>query len=47
MEHIEPDEFLASYWPAPMLRPGDLCDPMRPTGMLTAAPDALMNGDES
>ncbi|WP_189970527.1 hypothetical protein [Streptomyces violascens] len=47
MEHIEPDEFLASYWSAPMLRPRDLCDPMRLAGMPTVASDALTNGDES
>jgi hypothetical protein len=46
VEHIGPDEFLASYWSAPMLRPGDLCDPMRLASMLTVAPDALTNGDE-
>ncbi|MFI6475215.1 hypothetical protein ACIBL5_33720 [Streptomyces sp. NPDC050516] len=46
MEHIEPGEFLASYWPAPMLRPDELRDPIRLLGMPTVGSDALTNGDE-
>ncbi|MFI6048678.1 hypothetical protein ACIBCO_01170 [Streptomyces violascens] len=29
-----PGRFLSSYWAVPMLRPGDLCDPVRLAGML-------------
>ncbi|WP_406508814.1 hypothetical protein [Streptomyces sp. NBC_00212] len=47
VENTEPSKFLSSYWAAPMLRPGDLCDPIRVDGMLAAGSDGLMSGSES
>ena len=47
VEDTEPSRFLTSYWAAPMLRPGDLCDPIRLASMLTVGSDALASRDES
>ncbi|MFI6053465.1 hypothetical protein ACIBCO_25690 [Streptomyces violascens] len=47
VENTTPSRFLASYWAAPMLRPGDLCDPIRLASMLTVGSDALASRDES
>ena len=45
VEQTEPSQFLTSYWAVPMLRPGDLCDPIRLDGMLAAESAGLMSGD--
>ncbi|MGW1870773.1 hypothetical protein ACWCPS_35200 [Streptomyces mauvecolor] len=47
VQDTEPSEFLTSYWAVPMLRRGDLCDPIRLADMLAAGSDALTDGDGS
>ncbi|WP_053727162.1 hypothetical protein [Streptomyces sp. WM6378] len=47
VESTAPSRFVTSYWAAPMLRPGDLCDPIRLASMLAVGSDALASRDES
>ncbi|WP_329462074.1 hypothetical protein [Streptomyces sp. NBC_01431] len=47
VERTGPHESLASYWAVPMIRPNDLCDPIRLDGMLTVGSAELASQGET